>query len=95
MCDGRFILMALVVGLLAFVVGVPGAWAACDCTDAATTGVPQVECEALLALFNGTDGPNWRDNTNWDTDTMVDGWYGVFVSGGKVTGIILNGNHLE
>jgi len=30
--------------------------AACDCTNTVVTGVPQVECEALIALYNSTNG---------------------------------------
>jgi len=35
-----------------------------DCTDTTTTGISQIECEALKALYNSTDGDNWTDNTN-------------------------------
>ena len=27
--------------------------------------VPQIEREALIAIYNATDGANWRDSTNW------------------------------
>ncbi len=33
--------------------------------------------EVLVALYNATDGPNWRDNTNWLTDKPLGEWYGV------------------
>ena len=32
---------------------------------------------ALVALYNATDGPNWKNNTNWLTDAPLDDWYGV------------------
>ncbi len=32
---------------------------------------------ALEALYNATNGPNWRRNTNWMTDAPLDDWYGV------------------
>ena len=32
---------------------------------------------ALVALYNATDGPNWRENTNWLTDAPLGDWYGV------------------
>lgn len=67
----------------------------CDCTDEATTGVPQIECEALLALFNRTNGPEWTYSSYWNTATAVDGWYGVMVTGGQVTEIDLEGNNLS
>ena len=31
---------------------------------------------ALAALYEATDGPNWRNNTNWLTDAPLDEWYG-------------------
>jgi hypothetical protein len=31
--------------------------------------------DALVALFNATDGPNWKDNTNWLTDAPLGDWY--------------------
>ena len=34
-----------------------------DC--ATNTQIPQAECEALVALYNGTDGANWADNTRY------------------------------
>ncbi len=40
----------------ACVTGLPGsALAQCDCTQTGVTGVPQIECEALVALYNGTN----------------------------------------
>jgi hypothetical protein len=27
--------------------------------------VPQIERDALVALYNSTDGANWTDNTGW------------------------------
>ena len=33
------------------------------------TGIPLTECEALTALYNSTDGPNWFDNFGWLTST--------------------------
>lgn len=31
------------------------------------TDLPVSECEALVALYNSTDGDNWTDNTGWLT----------------------------
>ena len=33
--------------------------------------------EALVALFNATDGPNWRNNANWLSEEPLDSWEGV------------------
>lgn len=53
--------------------------------------VPQVEYEALMALYHATGGPGWMDSTNWGTDT-VGGWNGVTVEGGHVTRLYLQDN---
>ena len=41
---------------------------------------------ALVALYNATDGPNWRNNTNWLSTKNLSTWYGVTVSNWEVTG---------
>ena len=58
------------------------------------TDVPKSECDALVALYNSTDGANWNDNTNWLTSTTVGAWFGITVSGGHVTKIELKNNNL-
>ena len=59
---------------------------------------------ALVALYNATDGPNWRRNTNWLTDAPLGDWAGVSanritlndrVAGECVTQLWLNGNRLK
>ena len=48
------------------------------------------ERDILVALYHATDGPNWRDNTNWLTDAPLGEWYGVIVdAGGRVVGLDL------
>jgi len=42
---------------------------------------------ALVALYDSTDGANWTNT--WDLNTTVDIWYGVTVSGGRVTELLL------
>ena len=39
-----------------------------SCTS--VTQIPVAECEALVALYNGTDGPNWYRNTGWLATNM-------------------------
>jgi hypothetical protein len=65
-----------------------------DCSDTATTGVPQAECETLVAFYTSTGGSSWTTRTNWITPTAVDNWYGVTVSGGHVTELLLHRNNL-
>jgi hypothetical protein len=54
--------------------------------------VPQVEADALIWLYDNTDGDNWTDNTNWKTDPVVNNWYGITVAGGHVTYIYISAN---
>ena len=46
------------------------------------------DAATLAAFYNATDGPNWRDNTNWLTDAPISDWSGVtasnIVNGGTV-----------
>jgi Leucine-rich repeat (LRR) protein len=60
------------------------------------TDIPQTEKEALLALYNSTNGNNWTNKTGWDFSTPVtSGWFGITVGGGHVTGISLGNNKLS
>lgn len=63
-----------------------------DC--ATVTDVPQTECEALVALYESTNGAGWTDNTNWLSTTTVGNWKGVTASDGHVTEISLKENNL-
>lgn len=58
------------------------------------TEIPQSECEALIALYNSTDGENWTDNTNWLVSNTPSDWYGVIVESGHITEIVLRENEL-
>ena len=52
--------------------------------------------DALVALYNATDGDNWRDNTNWLSDAPLGRWYGVTTdSDGRVTKLVLPRNDLS
>ena len=60
-----------------------------------TFPVPLSERETLVALYNAMGGPNWTNNTNWDSDNDIATWHGVSVSDdGKVTGLDLSANNL-
>ena len=51
---------------------------------------------ALVALYSATDGPNWRDNTNWLTDAPLGEWYGVSTDvSGRVIKLELAGGWTE
>jgi len=67
-----------------------------DCAQ--VTEIPQAECEALVALYNSTDGPNWLDSpeNNWNvTNTPCSDWRGVWCNYEHVVGIQLNNNNLH
>ena len=58
------------------------------------TGDPQRE--ALIALYNATDGQNWLVKHGWLTDAPIRDWYGVKVDDeGHVVGLTLSGNRLS
>ena len=49
---------------------------------------------ALVALYNATDGPNWKNNDNWLTDAPLGSWYGVDTArDGRVTRLALEGRY--
>ena len=49
---------------------------------------------ALEALYDATDGPNWKDNKGWKTDAPLDEWHGVTMHQGRIWGISLHDNAL-
>ena len=52
--------------------------------------------DALSALYDGTDGPNWRNKTNWLSAAPPGEWYGVTTDGdGRVTELNLEDNNLR
>ena len=57
--------------------------------------IPQAEYEALVALYNSTDGANWSNNSGWlDTNTPCN-WYGVTCSAGHVISLYMYNNQLS
>ena len=51
--------------------------------------------EALVALYEATDGDNWTDNTNWLSDRPLGEWHGVETDvQGRVTGLRFRNNNL-
>ena len=45
------------------------------------TGNVETDRAALVALYNATDGANWRNNTNWLSVRPLGEWYGVTTDG--------------
>jgi len=86
-------LVICMIGLLAAPQTVQTARAASfDCNS--VTDVPPSECEALVALYNSTNGAAWSTSTNWLSTTTVDDWYGVWVLNGHVDKLQLWWNNL-
>ncbi|MGE5123324.1 MAG: hypothetical protein ACM3H7_02315, partial [Acidobacteriaceae bacterium] len=63
-----------------------------SCAD--VSEIPQVECQALVALYNETNGPGWSESTNWVTTPTPSDWFGITVMNGHVTDIVIDNNQL-
>ena len=60
--------------------------------------VPEVpeERAALVALYEATDGANWRRQDHWLAGVSIANWYGVYTDKqGHVTGLYLENNGLS
>lgn len=70
-----------------------------DATACATvTAIPVAECNALVELHQNTGGAAWVNRTGWldfGAPTAPCTWFGVVCSGGRVTELVLPGNHLS
>ena len=57
--------------------------------------IPLAECQALAALYNGANGPQWDDHTGWMATLTPCSWFGVTCQpAGHVTQLTLEDNHL-
>lgn len=70
-------------------------------TEDSSEELYQVQKNALMALYEATDGDNWDRNDNWGSDKPLSEWYGIRtvlgISNGSsnvVTGISLRENNL-
>ncbi len=50
--------------------------------------------DALVALYNATDGPNWSSSMNWLSDKPIGEWYGVTTNANGLVGLWLDENQL-
>ncbi|OUL60583.1 MULTISPECIES: hypothetical protein [unclassified Flavobacterium] len=63
--------------------------------------ITPLEKDALLALYNSTNGANWKNKQGWDFSKPVTswngvtGWYGLSVTNGHLTYINLENNNLN
>ena len=82
--------------------GTAGQWNDINCTNKLTFAIqypsakiPQLERDALVALYNSTDGANWKDNTGWMGEVGTEClWYGVTCESASVTRLSIANNSL-
>ena len=69
----------------------------CDSNSGACSGNEPChpDYQALIAIYNATNGTNWTNNTNWNEDCDVCNWYGVTCVNGRVTELGLGANNLD
>ena len=66
------------------------------CGTAITVASDPGDRRALVALYNATDGENWKHSISWLSDAPIGEWYGVTVdTGGKVVALDLSYNNLN
>ena len=80
----------------------PGSGDAPTATDAPATAPPaasgsaDTDREALVALYNATDGENWDESANWLSDAPIGEWHGVTTNDdGRVIQLRLDQNALS
>ncbi len=59
------------------------------------TGIPPIEYQVLVTLYNQTGGSDWQDSTGWLADATPCSWFGVTCSGGSVIELNLQDNNLS
>ena len=70
----------------------PNATGGFDC--ASVNQIPSAECQALVALYNSTNGPNWADNSGWLASNNPCNWSGIDCTDDHVSHINLLYNQL-
>lgn len=64
-------------------------------TCALVSEIPQIECQALVALYASTDGDQWRDNQGWLRTNTPCSWSGIFCNRGRVTDFFWVANQMR
>ena len=67
-----------------------------SCTKDMTTSLrhDHQDRAALVAIYEALGGNEWKDNTNWCTDTPIKDWYGVSLCNDRVCRLDLFNNNL-
>ena len=58
------------------------------------TEIPAIEHQALVALYESTNGAGWTNKVGWLETNTPCSWYGVHCEGGTVFGLNFDGNRL-
>ena len=89
--DETIVLMGAVDGLMGDEVAIT----IIDNDETPRTPITDPDRAALVALYEATNGANWKDNTNWLSDQPLGEWFGVTTDDdGRVTNLRLNDNAL-
>src|SRR6478609_1757631 len=64
------------------------------CITAYAQAVNKQDSLALVDLYNSTNGAQWTDNSGWLTGPVTT-WYGITVTGSRITTINLVYNQLS
>ena len=92
----RFLILITLLGIAFFcptdslTIQVQAAPNTFDCTT--VSEIPQIECEALVALYESTDGPNWDNTTGWLVTNTPCSWHGITCDGGQINQLRLQGS---
>ena len=81
------------LGLILVISPLPWVQAATQCLT--VTEIPIAECEALVNLYNQTNGTTWQKNTGWNKNNTPCQWWGVTCDNGHVTKLYLENNNLN
>ena len=57
-------------------------------------GIPEAECQALVAFYNSTAGGGWLQRDGWLVSNMPCDWFGVTCQAGHVVRLQLPANEL-
>ena len=64
-------------------------------TETPASGSVETDREALVALYNATDGENWNQSDNWLSDAPLGEWKGVLTDDRRVVVLYLGDNGLS
>jgi len=63
-----------------------------SCDQAAN--IPTIECEALVTIYENTNGPSWLNTDGWLTSTTPCEWFGITCINGTISRLQLSENGL-